>query len=266
MRLESKAMQVLVYLVEHTGLVVSRGELEEHLWPGRIVTEDAVTNAIAKLRRVFGDDARHPHVIETVPKIGYRLIAQVIPIGEVDERSRASSITTAHEEERSWRPNVSWVAGAFLILLLLIGFWWYLGRDETPIPLSEKPSIAVLPFRNLSGDREQEYFSDGITNDIITDLSKFSELLVIASNSVFVYKGKPVKAQKVNQELGARYILEGSVQRASGKLRVNAQLLDATSGYNIWAERYDRDLEDLFVVQNEMVQTIVTTLAVNVTS
>jgi adenylate cyclase len=137
-------------------------------------------------------------------------------------------------------------------------------KPKMAIPMSEQPSIAVLPFKNLSGDQEQEYFSDGITNDIITDLSKFSELLVIASNSVFVYKGKPVKAQKVNQELGARYILEGSVQRASEKVRVNAQLIDATSGHHIWAERYDRDLKDLFAVQDEIVQTIVATLAVKI--
>ena len=137
-------------------------------------------------------------------------------------------------------------------------------KPDMTNPLSEKPSIAVLPFKNLSGDQEQEYFSDGITNDIITDLSKFSDLFVIASNSVFIYKGKPVTAQKVNQELGARYILEGSVQRGGEKARVNAQLIDATTGHHLWAERYERDLKDLFAVQNEIVQTIVATLAVKI--
>ncbi len=130
--------------------------------------------------------------------------------------------------------------------------------------LLDKPSIAVLPFKNLSDDQSQEYFSDGITNDVITDLSKFRELFVIASNSVFVYKNKPVKVQQVHRELNARYILEGSVQRASDKIRVNAQLIDATSGHHIWAERYDLDLEDLFVVQNEIVETIVASLAVKI--
>jgi len=137
-------------------------------------------------------------------------------------------------------------------------------EERTEIPSTAKPSIAVLPFNNLSGDPEQEYFSDGITNDIITALSKFRELFVIASNSVFVYKGKPVKAQEVNRELGARYILEGSVQQVDRKVRVNAQLVDAVTGHHLWAERYDRDLIDLFAVQDEILHTIVTTLAVKI--
>jgi adenylate cyclase len=135
-------------------------------------------------------------------------------------------------------------------------------QEGTALPLPDKPSIAVLPFTNLSDDPKQEYFSDGITNDIITDLSKFRSLFVIASNSVFVYKGKPVKVQDVSRELGVRYVLEGSVQRASEKVRVNAQLIDATTGHHLWAERYDRDLKDLFALQDEIVQTIVTALAV----
>jgi adenylate cyclase len=122
----------------------------------------------------------------------------------------------------------------------------------------------VLPFKNLSGDQEQEYFSDGITNDIITDLSKFQELLVIASNTVFTYKGKPVKVQQVKEELGVRYVLEGSVQKLSNQVRINAQLIDANTDHHIWAERFDRDLKDLFAVQNEIVQTIVATLAIKV--
>ncbi len=119
-RLESKAMRVLVYLVEHAGRVVSRGELEAQLWPGRIVTEDAVTNAIAKLRRVLGDDARHPCVIETIPKIGYRLIARVTPISEVDEQGVAPSIPTRHTEPKVRRPSVFWITGVFIVLLLLV--------------------------------------------------------------------------------------------------------------------------------------------------
>jgi adenylate cyclase len=135
---------------------------------------------------------------------------------------------------------------------------------KTPTPLAERASIAVLPFKNLGGDPEQEYFSDGITNDIITDFSKFGEILVIASNTVFTYKGKAVKVKEVGRELGVRYILEGSVQRSSNKVRINAQLIDAATESHLWAERYDRDINDLFAVQNEIVQTIVTTLAIKV--
>ena len=137
-------------------------------------------------------------------------------------------------------------------------------EEELAFPLPEKPSIAVLPFQNLSGDEEQEYFSDGITNDIITDLSKFNQLFVIASNTVFSYKGKPVKVKKVSRELGVRYVLEGSVQKAGDKVRVNAQLIEGTTGHHLWAERYDRDLKDLFALQDEIIQTIVRTLAVKI--
>jgi adenylate cyclase len=137
-------------------------------------------------------------------------------------------------------------------------------EEKLPAPLPDKPSIAVLPFQNLSGDEEQEYFSDGITNDIITDLSKFNQLFVIASNTVFTYKGKPVKVKKVSQELGVRYVLEGSVQKAVDKVRVNAQLIEGASGHHLWAERYDRDLKDLFALQDEIIQTIVRTLAVKI--
>jgi adenylate cyclase len=122
----------------------------------------------------------------------------------------------------------------------------------------------VLPFQNLSGSEEQNYFSDGITNDIITDLSKFNQLFVIASNTVFTYKGKPVKVKQVSQELGVRYVLEGSVQKAGNRVRVNAQLIEGTTGHHLWAERYDRDIEDLFALQDEIIETIVRTLAVKI--
>ena len=137
-------------------------------------------------------------------------------------------------------------------------------QEEMAFPLPDKPSIAVLPFQNLSGSEEQDYFSDGITNDIITDLSKFNQLFVIASNTVFTYKGKPVKVKQVSQELGVRYVLEGSVQKAGDKVRVNAQLIEGTTGHHLWAERYDRDIDDLFALQDEIIETIVRTLAVKI--
>jgi adenylate cyclase len=135
---------------------------------------------------------------------------------------------------------------------------------KTSISLNEKPSIAVLPFINLSGNPEQAYFSDGITNDIITDLSKFQELWVIASNTVFTYKDKPVKIKDIHRDLGVRYVLEGSVQKVGGKVRINVQLIDAAADHHIWAERYDKDFKDLFKLQNELVQSIVTKLAIQI--
>ncbi len=121
-------------------------------------------------------------------------------------------------------------------------------------PLPDKPSIAVLPFNNLSGDPEQEYFSDGLTEEIISALSSVPKLFVIARNSTFTYKGKPVKVQQVSEELGVRYVLEGSVKKGGDKIRITAQLIDALSGHHLWAERYDRNLEDIFAVQDEITQ------------
>jgi len=129
--------------------------------------------------------------------------------------------------------------------------------ENRAFPLPNKPSIAVLPFANMSVDPAQEYFSDGITNDIITALSKFGELLIIASNTIFTYKGKAVNIEHVGEELGVRYVLEGSVQKAGPKVRINVQLVDAVTGFHIWSERYDRELKDIFTVQDEIVNTIV---------
>jgi len=136
------------------------------------------------------------------------------------------------------------------------------GRE---LKLPEKPSIAVLPFENLSGDPEQEYFSDGMTDDLITDLSKISGLFVIARNSAFTYKGKPIKVDQISCELGVRYVLEGSVRKAGDRVRINAQLIDATTGGHLWAERYDGNLEDVFALQDEVTQKIVAALAVALT-
>jgi adenylate cyclase len=139
-------------------------------------------------------------------------------------------------------------------------------RVSRKLMIPEKPSIAVLPFVNISGDLEREYFVDGITNDIITDLFEFKHLFVIAANSTFTYKGKPVKVKDVSEELGVRYVLEGSVQRSGDRMRINAQLIDATSGKHLWAERYDLEAQRLFDIQDEIVETIVATLAFEVDS
>jgi adenylate cyclase len=138
--------------------------------------------------------------------------------------------------------------------------------QQTVRALPSKTSIAVLPFTNLSDDPAQDYFSDGITNDLITDLSKFHDLFVIASNTVFTYKGKAVNVTEIGQQLGVRYVLEGSIQKVAEQVRINAQLIDTTTGHHLWAERYDRNLLDLFSVQNEILQTIVRTLALEISA
>jgi adenylate cyclase len=139
-------------------------------------------------------------------------------------------------------------------------------KHAEQLALPDKPSIAVLPFQNMSGDSEQEYFSDGITEDIITDLSKLSELHVIARNSTFIYKGKPVDVRQIGRELGVRYVLEGSVRKAGNRVRVTGQLIDATNGAHIWADRFDRDLTDIFAVQDELTQEIISALKIKLSA
>jgi adenylate cyclase len=190
----------------------------------------------------------------------------------------AGNLTKPHTIESKRMTRLALSIGLFGVIgvFLITGWYYFLNptRQQAPTKAAEKtldqgpdiPSIAVLPFKNLSGDSEQEYFSDGISNDIITDLAKFRELLVIASNTTFIYKNKPVNVQEIGRELDVRYVVEGSVQRAGDKLRINAQLVDTAGGHHLWAERYDRDLKDLFIVQNEIVQTIVAKLAVKVKS
>jgi TolB-like protein/class 3 adenylate cyclase len=167
----------------------------------------------------------------------------------------------------SWRRGMIGAAAAALLLIIGGAVWTFYPRPESPaqvasdpsepLKLPSKPSIAVLPFANLSDDAEQEYFVDGLVNDIITDLSKFSTLFVIAGNSTFQYKDRAVNVRDVARDLGVRYVLEGSVQRADDILRVNAQLIDATTGTHVWAERYDRPAEDFFAVQNDIARNVV---------
>ena len=137
--------------------------------------------------------------------------------------------------------------------------------DQMAFPLPDKPSIAVLPFDNLSGDPEQEYFSDGLTEEIITGLSKIPDLFVIARNSSFIYKNKPVKVQRVSEELGVRFVLEGSVRREGNRVRITAQLIDAIKGYHIWSGRYDRELKDIFALQEDIMRNIILEMQVKLT-
>ena len=174
------------------------------------------------------------------------------------------------------RPKHRWIVAVGMALLVIVGgvlAWfhpWVPREEPTSIermafPLPDNPSIAVLPFTNMSDDAQQEYFVDGMTEDLITDLSKLSGLFVIARNSVFTYKDKPVNVKDVAEELGVRYVLEGSVRRADGQVRINAQLIDATTGGHLWAERYDRELINVFSLQDEVVENIVSALAVTLT-
>ena len=229
-RLEPQAFDLLEYLIRNRERVVSRDDLLAAIWEGRIVSDSAIATRINAARCAVGDTGKAQRLIKTVPRKGIRFVGIV------------------HNEE----------AGAILGKDVS-------SRSTTPVfSLPDKPSIAVLAFTNMSGDPGQDYLSDGITEDIITDLSRFSELLVIARNSSFQYKGQSVDIRQIGRQLGVRYVLEGSIRRAGDRIRISAQLIDTTTGAHRWADRYDRKLDETFAVQDDVVRTIAAVLAVQV--
>jgi adenylate cyclase len=197
----------------------------------------------------------------------YRVLMEPEAVGKVIGEKRPKPV---------WRVSVLAVVVLFLLGGGLAVWKYYLGTVSPPMevasvekmayPLPDKPSIAVLPFNNLSGDPEQEYFSDGLTEEIIAALSSVPKLFVIARNSTFTYKGKPVKVQRVAEELGVRYVLEGSVRKAGDKIRITAQLIDALNGHHLWSKRYDRNLSDIFALQDEITKNIITAMQVRLTT
>jgi TolB-like protein/DNA-binding winged helix-turn-helix (wHTH) protein len=233
-RLTPRAAAVLSMLAEHAPRIVSRQELFEQVWSGLAVSDDALTSCIQELRQALGDDARAPRYIETRHRRGYRLIEPVTVIGEGTECAEG---TIASPPGPSCLGEPTARAGAAL-------------------PLPDRPSIAVLPLVNMGGDPDQEHFADGMTEDLITGLSRIRWLFVIARNSTYQYKGKRPDARRVGRELGVRYVLEGSVRRQGRHLRINAQLIDAIGGGHHWAERYDRTLGDFFTVQDEITRNV----------
>src|SRR5262245_11328779 len=243
-RLTNKALAVLCYLVEHSGQLVTKDDLFATVWPEVVVSDSALVACIGELRRALGDARRMPQFIETVHGRGYRFLAPISPTPPPVQGStfNVPGQETAHPV-RSETPTAL----------------------PLPEPLLDKPSIIVLPFVNLSGDPQQDYFSDGLTEVLTGDLSQISSLFVIGRNSAFTYKGKAVKVQDVGREMGVRYVLEGGVLKAKDTVRITAQLIDATSGYHLWAERYDQPLQNLFALQDEIVQKIVTTLKLQLT-
>jgi adenylate cyclase len=224
--LEPLVFDLLEFLIRNRDHVVSRDELLARVWGGRIVSDSAIGARINAARRAICDDGQEQRWIRTIARKGFRFVGPV------------------REEQVAARTSIE------------------LARPALALP--DKPSIAVLPFTNVSGDPEQEYFADGIVEDIITELARFSELFVIARNSAFQYKGKATDVRQVGRELGVRYVLEGSVRKSGNRLRISTQLIDTSTGAHCWAERYDREPEDVFAVQDEVVRTIAAILAAHV--
>jgi TolB-like protein/Tfp pilus assembly protein PilF len=225
-----KVFDLLVYLIRNRERVVSKDDLLEAVWGGRIVSESTMNSQINAARRAIGDSGERQSLICTVARKGFRFVGDV------------------REEQAS---GDRWSATAALPTK---------GRDgghALALAIPDKPSIAVLPFQNMSGDPDQGYFTDGIVEDIITAISRMRWLFVIAHNSSFVYKGRAVDVKQVGRELGVRYLLEGSVRRAASRVRITGQLVDAATGAHLWADRFDGTLEDIFELQDRVAVSVV---------
>jgi TolB-like protein/Tfp pilus assembly protein PilF len=224
--LEPQVFDLLLYLLENRDRVVGKDELFEKVWDGRIVSESTLTSRINAVRKAIRDTGKDQRLLRTVARKGFRFVANV----QVD-RPAAVLQSASHLVE-----------GA---------------PERLALPAFDRTAIAVLPFTNMSDAVEQDYFSDGISEDIIMALSKLRWFYVIARNSSFVYKGKSVHLKQIGDELGVAYVVEGSVRKDGERVRITAQLVDVSTGSHIWAERYDRALADVFAVQDEITQAIV---------
>ncbi len=221
--LRPKTFEVLQFLVEHAGRLVTREEILDAIWPGVTVTEESITQCISEVRQALGDQQQR--IIKTLPRRGYIF-----------------SVGVQSSSDGPVPPDRTGGAGV---------------TSQPDRRLRDDASIAVLPFANISGDPSQEYLSDGITEDVINGLSLFSELAVIASNSSFSYKGRAVDVRSIGTQLGVLYVVEGTVRRFSDRIRITAQLVDARSGVRCWSERFDAALGDVFTVQDEITRAIV---------
>lgn len=276
-RVEVRTMRVLVCLAERAGEVVSIDDLLNQVWSDVTVAPDSVYQAVASLRRVLGDDPKRPTYIETVPRLGYRMVATVNPWAEQpvagNGAARASdkghSIPPPSDElMRGGRPGSRflWAAGAAVGLALVVGFLFYgklSHRQVTPPVVATPPqkSIAVLPFLDLTDEMNEEPFADGMTEELIDKLSKIPDLRVPPPTSSFYFKGKlwprsngtpQVTIADVAKTLGVTYVLDGSVRKSGGRLRVDARLIRADNGYVVWSEIYDRPFNDILMVQDDI--------------
>ena len=218
---EPQVFDLLVYLVQNRDRVVSKDDLIAAVWSGRIVSDSTLTSRINAARKAVGDNGEEQRLIRTIARKGLRFV------GDVE---------SAPPQDAGREPL------------------------RAALPLPDRPAIAVLPFTNMTGDPDQEYFSDGISEDIITALSKLRWFFVIARNSSFVYKGRAVHLKQIAAELGVGYVVEGSVRKVGDRVRITVQLNDVTTGSHIWAERYDRAIADVFAVQDEITDAIVATI------
>jgi transcriptional activator of cad operon len=264
-RVEVRTMRLLLCLAERPGEVVSVEDLLTQVWSGVFVNPDSVYQAVASLRRLLGDDPKQPVYIETVPRLGYRMVATVLPW---TAPSVADTKAEAQTKSRSrFRAGFAMAFGAALCLTLAAAFFFrakFAGniRSAPPAaaPLSEK-SVAVLPFLDLTDDMNQEPFADGMTEELIDKLSKIPGLQVTPPTSSFYFKGKlwprshgtpQLSVADIAKSLGVAYVLDGSVRESAARVRIAARLIRADSGFVVWSETYDRPFDDILMVQDNI--------------
>jgi len=284
-RLERIPFELPCLLIEQRGRVVTREEILERVWGKGVFidSENSINSAVRKIRRALNDDAEAPRFIVTIPARGYRFVASLreaesSAAKDFLETAPTAAIGTPPEQTspRYWSKSALSLAGMAFIVTAIVVVQHLSLRSPAPsasiptaqkpaLPLPNMPSIAVLPFTNTSGYPQQEYFSDGITDELITSLSGFPDLFVVARSSSFVYKGKNVKVQEVGREPGVKYVLEGEIQRSSNQVRINVQLAETTSGEHLWAEHYERPLSEILSLQDDIVRHIATTLQMQLT-
>ncbi|MGH9637597.1 MAG: winged helix-turn-helix domain-containing protein, partial [Candidatus Angelobacter sp.] len=265
LKVQERPFQLLVCLLERPGEIISRDELRQRLWPdGTFVDFDHnISSAINKLRTVLNDSASNPRFIETVGSRGYRFLADVkricpassqIPDQETPEVPMTAA-ATASPRHGLWKV----VAGIALILSALVAGYFQLGRKTSKsIAPATRVMVAVLPFQNLTGDAGQDYFSDGLTEEMIAELTRLNQnhLGVIARTSVMLYKQSPKPLDQIGRELGVQYVMEGSVRRDSGRVRITAELIQVKDQTHLWAREYDRELNNSLALQSEIAQEI----------
>ncbi|TGQ17836.1 MULTISPECIES: winged helix-turn-helix domain-containing protein [unclassified Mesorhizobium] len=245
--LRSQSTEVLSALAARSGEIVSKDALMQAVWPDTFVTEDSLTQCIADIRRALGEDAHA--IVETFPKRGYRLNA--------DPPATAPSAAAGTGGARSRLPRAGFILATIVFVAAAIGA--YHGAEmwrAPPVRSSDMPRIAVLPFDDMSTGADKGYLSDAVADGVITELARSKTYAVIARNSSFRYRDKPTDARQIGDDLGVDYLLEGSQQKIGDRLKVTAQLLDAHDGSHVWANSYDREIGDLFVVQEEIIRTL----------
>lgn len=250
-------MRLLLCLAEHAGEIVSIDELLTQVWTGVTVSPDSVYQAVASLRRLLGDDPKQPTYIATVPRLGYRMVATVGPWVDASQDPVMLAALEAKKRGARRRRFLMWVGGAVLCFAL-VGALLVHGRfgsnhsSTLPAHVLPQKSIAVLPFLDLTEGMNEEPFADGMTEELIDKLSKVPEFRVPAPTSSFYFKGKQLPIADIARRLGVVYVLDGSVRKSGGRLRVAARLMRADDGYVLWSEAYDRPFDDILMVQDEI--------------